>query len=125
MSTGYRPESHAERDQIVAAFTSYVASASADPTLVALDSSLFAAARAAYVAARQAWQEAASAARLASDAADAADVDFDLNLRLLSAGVCDAQGKASPRTLADMMGGTLPGELSRLDVRTDLSLDGG
>ena len=44
---------------------------------------------------------------------------------LLSAGVCDAQGKASPRTLADMMGGTLPGELSRLDVRTDLSLDGG
>ena len=68
MSTGCRPESHAERDQ---------------------------------------------------------DVDVDLNLRLLSAGVCDAQGKASPRTLADMMGGTLPGELSRLDVRTDLSLDGG
>ena len=55
MSLSFRPRSHAERDQIVAAIVSYLARPDADPSLVAAESSLFTAARDEYQSARAAY----------------------------------------------------------------------
>ena len=111
MSLSFRPRSHAERDQIVAAIVSYLARPDADPSLVTAESSLFTAARDEYQSARAAYQTALGAAEDASDAADLADTAFDRSFRLFVAAFRDEAGRASPRTIADMMEGVLPGEL--------------
>lgn len=141
MSLSTRPRSHAERDQIVAAITTYVGQADADPTLVAAEAELFSATRAAYQEARAAYQAAAGAADDASEAADEADAAFDRAFRRFVNDVRDDAGRAVPRVIADMMGGLLPGQLiirpyreevqrtrdllARVGARAGLDLDAG
>ena len=121
MSMTFRPSTHAERDQVVAALQAWMATPGADSTLVALTTTLCLPALEAYVAARQAWPEKFAEARVASAAADAADEAFDRDLRLLSASIRDAAGRSQPRVLADMMGGTLASELTRLPYRKEIT----
>lgn len=121
MSLSFRPASHAERDQVVSAIQSLLSSPESDPTLLMLTSALLATPMAAYTAARASWPVKYAAARAASDAADAADADFDRDLRLLSASVRDSQGRNHPRLLAAMMGGTLASDLTRQPYREELA----
>lgn len=120
MSYRYRPQSHPERDAITAALTSYRASASADPTVLSLDDSFFKADRLAFVDARETWRKRSAAARDASDVADAADADFDRDLRLFTASVRDDAGRVTPRVVSEMLGGMLPSVLSTRPYREEV-----
>jgi hypothetical protein len=120
MALSTRPRSHAERDQIVSALSTFRAFSGADPTILALDDALFVAERAAYVEARENWQRRSAAAREASGVADQADADFDRDLRLFAASVRDEAGKATPRVVSELLGGTLPGTLTGLPYREEV-----
>lgn len=115
------PRSHTERDEVAEALSAYVASADADTTLVALDTSLFASARAAYTRAREAHDGRVLELRAASEAAAAADADFDRELRLFAASVRDEAGRASPRVVSRMLGGALASELVKRPYREEVS----
>lgn len=121
MSMTFRPTTHAERDQVVAAVQTLLSDTSADPMLLTLCTAVLVPTMTAYVAARAALPEKYAAARAASDAADAADADFDRDLRLLSASVRDSHGRNQPRLLADMIGGLLPSALTRLSYREEIN----
>lgn len=120
MSLTTRPRSHAERDAIIAAITGYLARTDADATLIAAEAAVFADARVQYQNARAAYQAAAGDAEDASERADAADADFDRAFRLLVASVRDEEGRPAPRQIANMMGGLLPGDLTRKPYREEV-----
>ena len=120
MSLSFRPRSHAERDQIIAAITLYLARPDADPTLVAAEEAVFAAVRTEYQSARAAYQAAVGDAEDGSEVADAADAAFDRCFRLFAGSVRDEAGRLSPRTIADRMGGLLPGELVSRPYREEV-----
>ena len=119
MSLSTRPRSHAERDQIVAAISTYIRQPDADPILVDVEASLFAGVRAEYQMARASYQAAAGAADDASEAADAADAAFDRSFRRFVGDIRDEAGRSVPRVIADMMGGTLPGDLTSCNYREE------
>lgn len=120
MSYRFRPQSHSERDAITAALTTYRASTSADPSVLSLDDSFFKDDRLAFVEARETWRKRSAAARDASDVADAADADFDRDLRLFSASVRDEAGRVTPRVVSEMLGGMLPSVLSARPYREEV-----
>ena len=121
MSVTYRPRTQAERDSVIAAVDAYIASADADPELVALDTRFFSTARAAYSAALETHQSLSAAAREASDAADSADADFDRDLRLFVATVRDRAGHLATSSVTELLGGILPSVLSKSRYREEVT----
>lgn len=113
MPISYRPRNHTERDQIVAGLTHYLGSADPNPTLVALDAAFFATARATFVACRDASLRASSAARVAAAGLAVAGDRFHTALRLFAGSARDENGHATPRVLAELLGGVLPSRMHR------------
>lgn len=114
MPQSVRPETHTDRDVVIAALASYAERPDADRALLAQVDTLFSAVRDQYLRARDGLHRAQGAGRAASAAADAAGRDLHRAVRLLSASTRDAEGRATPRMLASTMGGTLPSTLVTL-----------
>ena len=121
MSKQYSPSTNADRDQILQAILTTMTSPGVNDLLLTLYNNLLMADLDAYSAAREAWTKCKSAAREASDAARAADARFDRDMREFSATVRDAEGRATPSVVAELLGGMLPSEITTRSYREEVA----
>lgn len=113
MSTSNRPVTYSDREELIHAMTVFRADTCVSPTLIALYDTLLASELRAYVEARERSQRTMETAIEARRASESAAGDFDRDLRNFAATVRDPEGRARPREVAELLGGTLPSKLAR------------
>jgi hypothetical protein len=109
-----RPHDHAQRDVCIRAVAPLSGRTDLHPLLVSALDQVFAPARDLYAASLAAYRTAQATAATTGEALAAADAIFDKAFRSWAPTVRDADGKAVPRELAELLDGALPGDLVQM-----------